>query len=153
KQSGEAITGSINFGNQRGTFHLVRTVTVDPKVLEAYLGEYQIGQDHYVTVSKTEDFEPFGGIRFTESDLSSPMIRFGKLFPASETAFFAGPARWVPYPIEVKVTFVKDEQGLVTALQWKPQGGEKVLARRVTRQTCPEVEVKYTNGAVTLAAT
>jgi pimeloyl-ACP methyl ester carboxylesterase len=153
KLSGDAITGSIEYEKQRGTFHLVRTVTVDPKVLEMYLGEYQLGQDHYVSVSKTHDFEPFGGIRFTESDLSSPMIRFGKLFPASETAFFAGPARWVPYPVEVNVTFVRDEQGQVTALKWKPQGGAEVLARRVTRQTCREVEVKYTNGTVTLAAT
>jgi uncharacterized protein len=153
KLSDEAITGSIEYGNQRGTFHLVRTVTIDPKVLEQYLGEYQIGPDHYITVRKTEDFEPFGGIRFSESDASSPVIRFGKLFPASETAFYAGPARWVPYPVEVNVTFVRDEQGRVTALQWKPKGGEQVLARRVTRQTCQEVEVKFTNGAVTLAAT
>lgn len=153
KLSGEAISGTIAFGNQRGTFHLVRTVTVDPKVLEQYLGDYQIGPDHYVTVRKTEEFEPFGGIRFNESDLSSPAIRFGKLFPASETAFYAGPARWVPYPVEVNVTFVKDDQSRVTALKWKPKGGDEVLARRVARQTCREVEVKYTNGAVTLAAT
>src|SRR5262245_13304737 len=153
KLSGEAITGSTEYGKLRGTFHLVRTVTVDPKVVEQYLGEYQIGRDHYVTVRNSEDFEPFGGIRFSESDASSPAIRFGKLFPASETAFFAGTARWVPYPVEINVTFVRDEQGRATALKWKPQGGEEVLAKRVTRQTCREVEVKFTNGAVTLAAT
>jgi uncharacterized protein len=152
KLSGDAIAGTIEYGEQRGTFHLVRTVTLDPKVLEQYLGEYQIGPDHYVTVRKTEDFEPFGGIRFSESDSGAPAIRFGKLFPASATDFFAGPARWVPYPVEVNVTFVKDE-GRVTALKWKPKGGGEVLARRVTRQTCQEVEVKFTNGPVTLAAT
>jgi uncharacterized protein len=153
KLSGGAITGTFEYGDQRGTFHLVRTVTVDPEVLEQYLGEYQLGPDHYVTVRKTEDFEPFGGIRFVESDSSTPVLRFGKLFPASETAFYAGPARWVPYPVEVNVTFVKDEQGRVTGLNWKPKGAAEVLAKRVTRPTYPEVEVKYTNGAVTLAAT
>jgi len=153
KLSGEAMTGSIEYGKQRGTFHLVRTVTVDPKVLEQYLGDYQIGPDHFVTVRKTEDFEPFGGIRFSESDASSPAIRFGKLFPASETAFFAGPARWVPYPVDVNVTFVKDDPGRVTALKWKPKGGREVLAKQVTRQTCREGEVKFANGAVMLAAT
>lgn len=153
KLSGETITGTIEFGNQRGTFHLVRTAAVDPTVLEQYLGEYQLGPDRYVTVRKTEDFEPFGGIRYSESDLTSPAIRFGKLFPASETAFSAGPARWVPYPVEVHVTFVKDEQGRVTALKWKPKGGEEALAKRVARRTCREVEVKFANGAVTLAAT
>src|SRR5262249_19890065 len=153
KLSGEAIAGGIEYGSQRGTFHLVRTVTVDPKVLERYLGEYQIGKDHYVSVGKTHDFEPFAGITFTESDSSSPALRFGKLFPASETAFFAGAARWVPYPVEVDVTFVRDEQGRATALRWKPKGGGETLARRVTRQTCREVEVKFANGAVTLAAT
>src|SRR5262249_49603649 len=153
KLSGAAIAGSIEYGKQRGTFHLVRTVTVDPKVLEQYVGEYQVGPGHYVSVGKTEDFEPFAGIKFTESDLSSPAIRFGKLFPASETAFFAGPARWVPYPVVVNVTFVKDEQGRVTALKWKPKGESEVLGRRVTRQACREVEVKYANGGITLAAT
>src|SRR5262245_4772516 len=148
KLSGDAVTGSIEYGKQRGTFHLVRTVTVDPNVLERYLGEYQIGPDHYITVRKTEDFEPFAGIGFSESDSSSPARRFGKLFPTSETAFFAGPARWVPYPVEVDVAFVKDEQGRVAALKWKPKGGEEVLARRATRQTCREVEVKFTNGPV-----
>jgi uncharacterized protein len=153
KLDGEAISGEIKYGNQRGTLHLVRTVTVDPKVLEAYVGEYQLGKDHFVTVGKTNDFEPFPGITHTESDLSSPAIRFGKLFPASETTFFAGPARWVPYPVEVHVTFVKDEQGRVTALKWKPKGSEEVLAQRVTDVPYKEEEVKYTNGEVTLAAT
>jgi pimeloyl-ACP methyl ester carboxylesterase len=153
KLSGEAITGSIDYGKQRGTFHLVRTVTVDPKVLEQYLGDYQIGPDHYVSVGKTHDFEPFAGITFNESDSSSPAIRFGKLFPASETAFFAGPARWVPYPVEVNVTFVSDEPGRATALKWKPKGGGEVLAPRVTHQPYKDEEVKYPNGTVTLAAT
>src|SRR5262245_11701299 len=53
KMDGEAIVGEITYGNQRGTFHLVRTVTVDPKALEQYVGEYQIGKNHFISVGKT----------------------------------------------------------------------------------------------------
>src|SRR5262245_50671513 len=37
KFSGDAIAGTIEYGKQRGAFHLVRTVTVDLRVLEQYL--------------------------------------------------------------------------------------------------------------------
>jgi hypothetical protein len=40
--------------------------------------------------------------------------------------FFAGPARLVPYPVEVTATFTKNQDGQVTALRWKQTGWPEV---------------------------
>src|ERR1044072_1049253 len=150
--SGDAITGSIQFGNDRGTFHLVRTVTLDAKVFEQYLGDYEIGRDSYVSIGRVPSSEPAGIMCFVH-DLSSPNHREARLFPLSETTFVAGPARWVPYPVEINATFVKNELGQVTALKWKPTGSAEVTARKVKLHLHDEEEVKFSNGNVTLAGT
>ena len=56
--SGDFITGNIQSGSERGTFHLVRAVTLDAKVFDQYLGDYQIGRDSYVSIGRTPDDEP-----------------------------------------------------------------------------------------------
>lgn len=149
--SDDAVTGAIQQGEAQGTFHLVRTVTLDAKIFDQLVGDYQIGPDRYVTVERTSF--PLPGITFAEHDSTNPGIRFGQLYPASETSFFVGSGRWIPYPVEIHATFVKDEQGLVTALQWKPKQGEKVLAPKVKLHLYQEEEVKFSNGNVTLAGT
>jgi len=151
--SGDFITGNIQSGSERGTFHLVRAVTLDAKVFDQYLGDYQIGRDSYVSIGRTPDDEPTVGITYLVHDLSSPRHRFGRLFPMSETAFVAGPGRWVPYPVEINAAFVKNEQGQVTALKWKPTGSPEITAKKVKLHLFDEEEVKFSNGNVTLAGT
>src|SRR5437660_1798109 len=113
--SGDFIAGNIQSGSERGTFHLVRAVTLDAKVFDQYLGDYQVGRDSFVSIGRTPDDEPTVGITYVVHDLSSPRHRFGRLFPMSETAFVAGPGRWVPYPVEINAAFVRNRQGQVTA--------------------------------------
>lgn len=145
KISGDTITGNIQRGSEGGTFHLVRTVTVDSKVFDQYVGDYQVGRDKYISIGRSN--YPTAGINFTESDTN----RFGQLFPTSETTFFGGTARLVPYPVEINVTFVKNKQGQVTALKWKPKGSAERTAKKV--KLFNEEEVKFSNGNVTLAGT
>ncbi|MGI8640479.1 MAG: alpha/beta hydrolase family protein [Pyrinomonadaceae bacterium] len=145
KINGDAITGTIQQGDGRGTFHLVRTVIVDSKIFDQYVGDYQIGRDKYISIGQTN--YPTVGIVFTESDTN----RFGQLFPTSETTFFGGTARLVPYPVEINVTFVKNKQGRVTALKWKPKGFAERTAKKV--KLFNQEEVKFSNGDVTLAGT
>jgi len=71
----------------------------------------------------------------------------------SETAFVAGPGRWVPYPVEINAAFVKNRQGQVTALKWKPTGSPEITAKKVKLHLFDEEEVKFSNGNVTLAGT
>jgi uncharacterized protein len=149
--SGDFITGNIQLGNERGSFHLVRTVTLDAKVFNQYVGDYQIGKDRYVSIERAS--WPTDGITFSEHDSSNPQHRSGRLFPASETEFLVGAGRFMPYPVEVNATFVKNEQGQVTALKWKPKGSREIIGRKVKLHLYDEEEVKFNNGNVTLAGT
>jgi pimeloyl-ACP methyl ester carboxylesterase len=145
KISGDTITGTIQQGDARGAFHLVHTVAIDPKVFDQYVGDYQIGRDKYVSIGRTN--YPMAAISFTESDTN----RFGHLFPTSETTFFGGAARLVPYPVEINVTFVKNKQDQVTALKWKPKGSAERTAKKVKLYN--QEEVNFSNENVTLAGT
>ncbi len=142
---GDTITGNIQQGNERGTFHLVRTVTIEPKAFDQYVGDYQIERNNYISITRTR--YPSDGIAFTESR----SMRFGQLFPTSETTFFAGTARLVPYPVEINVSFIKNEAGQVTALKWQPKGSTQRLARKVKLYN--QEEVKFSNGNAVLAGT
>ena len=149
--NGDFITGNIEVSGGRGTFHLIRTVTLDTKTFDQYVGDYQIGRDRYITVGKTNF--PAPGISFTEHDPSNPTLRAARLFPRSETAFVVGPARLIPYPVEINATFVKNDQGQVTALKWKPNGAPEKIGKKVKLHLYDEEEVKFSNGDVTLAGT
>ena len=149
--SGNFITGSLQYGNGSGTFHLVRSITLDEKILDQYVGEYHIGRDSYVSIRRPDARDTPTGIMYSVRDLSSPDLRNGNLFPVSETSFVAGPGRWAPYPVEMNATFVRNKQGKVTALKWKPTGAPEITAKKVKLHLADEEEVKFSNGDVTIA--
>jgi uncharacterized protein len=148
--SGGLITGSVQSGGERGTFHLVHSVLA--KSFDQYLGDYQIGRDSYVSIWRFGSDQFAAGVMYSVKDLSSPEVRGGYLTPVSETAFVAGPGRFTPHPVEITATFVKNEQGQVT-LKWKPTGSPEMISKKVKPHFCDEEEVKFSNGNVTLAGT
>ncbi len=80
---------------------------VDPKIYDAYVGEYQLAPNFILTVRRAGD-------RLMTQATGQGEI---EIFPESETKFF-------PKVIEAKITFVKDESGKVTHLILN-QGGER----------------------------
>ena len=151
--NGGFITGSIEYNNGRGTFHLVHSVTLDAKTLDQYVGYYQIGRDSYVYIWRPDARDTPTGIMYSVRDLSNPDHRSGNLFPVSETAFVVGPGRWVPYPVEINAVFIKNKKGQVTGLKWQPIGSSGMIGRKVEPHLYDEEEVKFSNGNVTLAGT
>jgi len=151
--NGGFITGSIEYNNGRGTFHLVHSVTLDAKTLDQYAGYYQIGRDSYVYIWRPDARDTPTGIMYSVRDLSNPDHRSGNLFPVSETAFVVGPGRWVPYPVEINAVFIKNKKGQVTGLKWQPIGSSGLIGRKVKPHLYDEEEVKFSNGNVTLAGT
>jgi uncharacterized protein len=149
--NGGLMTGSIQSGNDRGTFHLVHSILA--KSFEQYLGDYQIGRDSYVSIWRFPSGQFAGSFMYEVKDLSRFVLRSGYLFPVSETAFVAGPEQFMQHPAEINATFVKNEQGQVTALKWKPTGFPEMIGKKVKPQFCDEEEVKFSNGNVTLAGT
>ncbi len=149
---GDIIKGTVQDGSRRGSFQFVRSLALDSSILDQYVGEYKIGKDSYVLINRPSPGEPSSGIMYSLRDSSSPELRSGNLFPTSETTFVAGPARWVPYPVEIKVNFVKNKQGEII-LKWKPSDSRETTGRKVKPHLHDEEEVKFQNGDVTLAGT
>jgi serine-type D-Ala-D-Ala carboxypeptidase/endopeptidase len=96
---------------------LPEVVELDPAVLDAYVGEYELVPNFILTVSKEND-QLF--VQATGQDKA-------EVFPASETRFF--------YTIvEAQITFVKDESGQVMHLTLH-QGGFDQDARKLPSPT------------------
>lgn len=87
-------------------------VHVDPKLLDAYVGKYQLAPNFVLTISKEGD-------QLMAQATGQSKIA---LFPESETTFF-------PKVAELSITFMKDATGKVTDLVLH-QGGER-LAKKI----------------------
>jgi CubicO group peptidase (beta-lactamase class C family) len=90
-----------------------KDVTVDPKILESYVGEYQLGPTFTITIT-TQDGKLMAQATGQE--------KF-ELFATSETDFYL---KVVP----ASVTFVKDAEGKVTELILT-QNGRKGTAKKI----------------------
>lgn len=94
-----------------------RTVAkVDPKIFEAYLGQYQPNASITVTISREGD-----KLMFQQS--ASPEKQ--ELLPERETSFFTNANRHLTY------SFAKDEQGQVTHLVIQNAGREVGRAKKI----------------------
>jgi len=74
-------------------------IKVDPKIYDAYVGQYEIGPNFILTITREGDHlmgQPGGQAK-------------AELFPESETKFFLK-------VVDAQVTFVKDDKGQVTDL-------------------------------------
>ncbi len=83
---------------------------VDPKIYDAYAGEYQLGPNFILTVRRE------GDRLITQATGQDPI----EIFPESETKFF-------PKVMEAKITFGKDESGKVTHLILQQNGEHKAM--------------------------
>jgi D-alanyl-D-alanine carboxypeptidase len=85
---------------------------VDPGIYDAYVGDYELGPNFILTVTRDGD-------RLMTQATGQQKI---EVFPLSDTEFF-------PKVIEARITFVKGPDGKVTQLILK-QNGREITARR-----------------------
>jgi CubicO group peptidase (beta-lactamase class C family) len=90
-----------------------QAITVDPAVLDRYVGEYQVGPNLMITITKE-------GNRLFAQVLGQPKI---ELHADSPTRFFVKEA-----PIQIE--FVTDASGKATALTLH-QGGQQIQSKRI----------------------
>ena len=90
-----------------------KEVSVDPKILRSYAGEYELKPDFLLTVTEEN------GQLFVQASMQ-PKVQ---VYPSSEAEFFLK-------VVEAQISFVKDGQGKVTQLVLH-QGGQNSPARRV----------------------
>lgn len=98
---------AIVFGEKYEIPKPVTEIKIDPKILDAYVGKYQLTPTFVLTISKE------GDQLMAQATGQSQLA----LFAESETTFF-------PKVADLKITFVKDDTGKVTHLILH-QGGDR----------------------------
>lgn len=88
-------------------------IKVDPKIYDAYVGQYELGPGFIITITK-EDGKLMG---------EAPGQPKLELFPESETKFFLKAAN-------IQITFVKNEEGQTSGLVLH-QGGQDFKAKKI----------------------
>jgi len=83
-------------------------VKIDPKILDAYAGQYELNPNFIITMTREGD-------SLMTQATGQPKF---ELFPESETKFFLK-------VVEAQVTFVKDDKGVVTHLILHQGGDQK----------------------------
>lgn len=89
------------------------TVSVDAKVFDAYIGEYELAPGFVLRVFR--EGEKF----MTQATNQGPI----EIFAESDTVFY-------PKVIQAKLTFLKDAEGKVTSLRLN-QGGREVTGKKI----------------------
>lgn len=129
------------------------TVQVDPKLYDAYAGAYELGPDRLIFVRHRDDMDQQRRHIVAQSRLyyveESGSIR--NLSPLSDSTFSAGPAMNTPGPVELEVSFVRNDRARVTGLLWREKGRPERFAPRSARYR--EEAVSFQNGAARLVGT
>lgn len=98
----------------------VETVAVDPKILDDYVGRFQVNPDRVLTITRD------GGKLYAQPT-QSPKV---ELFPTSETTV-------IRVDENVKYTFLRSEDGKVESVKIRFDGGETVAGRMAKDATIP----------------
>jgi CubicO group peptidase (beta-lactamase class C family) len=88
-------------------------VTVDAKIFDTYVGEYQLAPNFVLRVFREGD-------KFMTQATGQPVI---EIFAESETTFY-------PRVVPAKLIFVKDSEGKVTSLKLL-QGGRETVGKKI----------------------
>jgi CubicO group peptidase (beta-lactamase class C family) len=107
-----------------------KAVTIDPKTLEAYAGQYRLGPGQVVTISHAE-----GQLYM---DLSSQRFPLSAL---SETEFFLD-------VIQGRLTFQKAKDGKVLQFVWSQAGEEGIAPKIILVRPTPQELLEFAGGYV-----
>ena len=145
----DTIAGTVQHRAGPGTFQLVRTTDVDPTLYDEYAGSYELEPNRIVFISRRDFDDPNRPMRYRSAlAYMDESGRQGILSPSSESAFFAGPTYAVSVPVELRITFLRNDEGRVTGLRWHPNGRPEQFAPR--RDLYVGEEVRFQSGDVTL---
>jgi dienelactone hydrolase len=136
------ISGEFRQGESKATFGLVRVANIDPKIYDQYAGSYRLGSERFIYVGVNNANE----LRFADSKTR----RIGTLYPSTESTFFLGSTVDIPYPIEGRVAFVRNNRGEVSGLTWNENGTRIISARKLPHRQEPAT---FRNAEATLTGT
>jgi uncharacterized protein len=145
--SGNMMVGEFKQGNLKGTFRLIHVANAiaDLNLYGEYAGSYQLGPDRFV------DLAPFSENEDRPIFFDSKTRRTGVLYAISDKAFFTGPSYGVMFPMDIRVTFVRNKRGEVIGLKWQEGATRIILSKRVGPYRTEEIT--FHNEDVTLRGT
>jgi pimeloyl-ACP methyl ester carboxylesterase len=117
--------------------------TADP--IDPYLGIYSSGDNDFVSIAKFDLGDGQNRLLFT--DFKSGVIRI--LSPNSGNTYSAGAGLLMNPPVEMEISFGKNNANEFTNLVWQ-QDGSRRIANRVNRRM---QAVSFQNGEMTLSGT
>jgi uncharacterized protein len=120
---------------------------VDSKSHDQYVGIYQVAPQHFISIAPFD----LGNGRTPLAFLDFKSGRFGLLQSASEEKFVSGPGWLVNSPVDVEITFVRNEQPNVSGLVYR--NGDSLAKKASKIDSYKQEKVSFRNGDVTLAGT
>jgi pimeloyl-ACP methyl ester carboxylesterase len=139
--AGDLITGEFTQAGKKAPFGLVRVAKIDPKLLEEYSGSYRLGPNRFIDIGPIGD-----AIKFIDSRTRNTRY----LYPSSATSFFSGPSVRIPFPVELRINFIRDKRGAVSGLIWQEGRSRAMSAKKLS---FIQEEVKYQYGDAQVTAT
>ncbi|MBX7220109.1 MAG: CocE/NonD family hydrolase [Blastocatellia bacterium] len=102
-------------------------VSINPRIFDEYVGQYQDLGDPDVTMSFFREGNTFFGVVTDQAQF--------QIFPASETRFFLK-------IVAAQVDFIRGADGKVRSLVWH-QGGQEYPAKKISNQPAPDTRVAF----------
>ena len=122
-----SLVGRLHRGPMEMPFRLHRTVKLDPQLLAAYVGTYQIGSDSVRTIQDCTDELGWQQLIYVDHNSGGRKA----LFPLSESTFFFGPGYLIPDPIEGTVTFLAGKGDRSKNVLWDQAGWSARIGTRI----------------------
>lgn len=120
---------------------------VNSKSYDQYVGIYQFAPQHFISIAPFD----LGNGRAPLAFLDFKSGRFGLLQSPSEEKFVSGQGWLVNSPVDVEITFVRNEQPDVTGLVYRESGFDEKKALKT--DSYKQEKASFRNGDVTLAGT
>jgi hypothetical protein len=117
----DSIVGHVYHAREVLPFKLHRTIEIDRRLLDAYVGEYD-------SRSIEDCTDELGWQQLIYVDHRSGGRK--ALFPSSESSFFFGPGYLIPGPIQGTITFLGAAEGRASHLLVDQAGWEPRIAKR-----------------------
>lgn len=144
RRDAKGLHGTVRQGAHSGTFDLRALRPAPEALIRTLAGSYQIAPGHVIDMGPMDELG--GQLAF----LDNKTRRMGPLMGLSASRFMSGPSIGVPYPVAIGAEFIKDKQGVVTAMRWT-ENKRTVLAKKIAPHRVEDVTV--VNGDVTLKGT
>jgi uncharacterized protein len=136
------VSGSVRQGNAARPFEMFKLEPINSDTVNAVSGDYVLGPGRVVLITSSSN-----NLLYLDHEAN----RIGVLYAIGDNKYVSGPTLVSGFPIELTVSFERDETGAVVALNWQPTAGK---AQRAPKKSFYATEpVGFDNGDVHLAGT